>query len=153
MSNKLYKINSYIKKKYNYKKSDKHLVRYERKFFELLSNNHNKYIELFSAFERGVERLMSECLFYNPDTTLSLDSYRNGHWITLNEKEYHMHLNFLERVIIPHLKKPKDSTKLMITTYNGGCHMAYYRNGRYEVPMSNGEIRIEDKVIIDWVKY
>lgn len=153
MSNKLYKVSNQTKEKYKYKKSETHLVRYNKKFFELLCKGNNKYIELFSAFERGVEKWMSEALFYKPDTTLTLDSYRKGHWIVLNEREYHMHLNFLERVIIPHLKKPEENSKLMITTHNGGTHLAYYRNGQYEVPMASGNIRIEDQVVIDWRNY
>ena len=53
---KLYKVNNNIKKKYNYKDEDFYLVRYQKKFFDILAKNHNKYVELFSAFERGVEK-------------------------------------------------------------------------------------------------
>lgn len=151
--NKLYRVSNNIKKKYNYTNDNTYLVRYQKKFFDLLSRGHDKYIELFTAFERGVESWFNEALFHNPDTTLTMDSYRNGHTILLSKNEYHMYLNFLEEVVISQLTEPDNNSKLMITTHNGGTYLAYYRNGNYEVPMSNGETRIEDAVVIDWRYY
>lgn len=152
----LYEINSEIKKKY--KKSlgfykDLAFVRYNRKFFKLLSNGHSDYLALFSAFELGVELSMSQALEYKPETSLTMDSFREGASVTLSIQEYYMYLNFLENIILPELKEPPDNSKLIITTHSGGKHLAYYRNGNYEVTMSDGLIHIEESVVIDWIIY
>ena len=129
-------------------------IRYYKRYFDLLSSgDYEEYAPLYSAFELGVEEKMAESLHYKPDTTLTLEHYRKGHSVLVSKELYYMYLNFLENVILPELKEPVDGSELMITTHNGGTHLAYYRNGQYEVPMADKSTRIETAVVIHWRLY
>lgn len=153
----LYELTPELKVKY--KKTldlwkDTFFIRYNKRYFELLAiESYEEYAPLFTALELGVEHFMSQELKYNPETTLTLEHYRNGHSIAVSRDVYHMYLNFLENVILPKLQEPEEGTNLMITTHNGGTHLAYYRNKQYEVPMGDGSTKIEDAVVIYWRPY
>lgn len=129
-------------------------IRYFKRYFDLLSSgDYEEYAPLYSALELGVEERMAEALHYKPDTTLTLENYRKGHNITVNRQLYNMYINFLENVIIPEMGEPEEGSELIITTSNGGSHLAYYRNGQYEVPMSDKSTKIESGVVIHWRLY
>lgn len=129
-------------------------VRYQTLFYQLLSKGYDEYTLLFSAFELGVEREIRTTLHYRPELTeVDMNVYRKGYSVMLNEQEYNMYLNFIEDVILPTFIEPPNNSKLMITTHKGGTHLAYYENGEYTVPMSDGTVRIEDATVLYWRFY
>lgn len=154
----LYKITPELEEKY--KKTldlwqDTFFIRYYKRYFDLFTTgDYIEYLPLFSAFETAVEDRMREALEYKPETELTSDHFRRGNSVTVTRDLYHMYINFLENIILPELQEPSEGAKLWITTHNGGTHLAYYKEGKYEVPRGGkGVLTTEEAIVIHWLPY
>lgn len=119
-------------------------------YLPLKTGKYPEFTPLFNALERGILERYDRYCRTNPRTTISLPYQRHIWHIEVTEEIYILYLQFLERVILPHMQEPPVNRRIIITTHAGSMLPAYYDGVDYYVVLPSGNYIKEENVVVAW---